>query len=81
MSQETAIEFIQGVFASVSTAVALNFLSNKPTQDRQDAPLGPARRHDVATWIEAGLAMTPLVAYRQDHLEGHDGALLLRKET
>lgn len=81
MPQVMAIELVTAVFAIVSDAVVFNFLSNKPTSSRRDDQPLPARRHDVATWIEAALALTPLVAFRQDHLEGHDGALLLRKET
>lgn len=81
MKQPQAIKLVETVFGCVSRAVVLNFLSNKPTASRRDAPLGPAERHDVTTWIDAALELTPLVAYRQDHMEGHDGALLLRHET
>lgn len=81
MPQPVAIDLVSQVFACVNSAVAFNFLSNRPEQERRDAPVAPAVRHDVLAWLDAALDLTPLVAFRQDHLAGHDGAMLLRKET
>ena len=81
MEQDVAIEFVTHVFENVSTAVVFNFLSDHPPLERVDAPLGPARRHGVLRWIDHALGLSPLVAFRQDHLEGHDAAVLIRKPT
>lgn len=81
MSQEVAIRFVNHAFSAVNTALAFNFLSDRPAPERVKADLGPARRHDVVRWIDEVLERTPLVGFRQDHLDGHDAAIVLRHRT
>ena len=81
MSQDVAMNLVSHVFEGVTDAVAFNFLSDRPSPDRLDAPLGPARRHDVLRWIDHALGLSPLVAFRQDHMDGHDGAVLIRRQV
>ena len=81
MAQTQAQALVQEAFEAVSGAVCFNFLSDRPIARRRDANLGPAVRHDVMAWLDFALGLTPLVAFRQDHLEGHDAAMLLVHET
>lgn len=81
MTQDVSIKFITQVFSAVNRALAFNFLSDRPAPERMNADLGPARRHDVVRWIDEVLELTPLVGFRQDHLDGHDAAIVLRHRT
>lgn len=78
MSQPEATHLVDETFANVTDALAFNFLSDHVGAERRLAPLGPAQRHDTSAWLSHSFSMTPLVAFRQDHLDGHDGAILLR---
>ena len=81
MTQDQAQLLVKEAFAAVSGSICFNFLSDRPAAHRRDADLGPAIRHDVLGWLAFALGLTPLVAFRQDHLEGHDAAILLSRET
>ena len=81
MVQPQAQALVQEAFEAVSGAVCFNFLSDRPVARRRDANLGPAIRHDVLGWLDFAFGLTPLVGFRQDHLEGHDAAILLAHET
>lgn len=81
MRQDQALTFVTAAFGAVNRALAFNFLSDRPAPARRDAPLGPAIRHDVVRWLDDVLELTPLVALRQDHLDGHDAAVVLRHPT
>lgn len=81
MDQDTSVEFVTTLFEEVAGTVAFNFLSDRAPAERLVAGVGPAVRHDVLRWIDISLQMTPLVAFRQDHLDGHDAAIVLRRRT
>ena len=72
---------VSQAFESVRDAVGFNFLSDRPTQARVGSNTGPAIRQNVVSWLDYALGLTPLVSFRQDHLEGHDGAIMLRHEA
>jgi SAM-dependent methyltransferase len=81
MSQEVAMAFVTEVFGVVRHGVVFNFLSSRPAPERLEADLGPAVRHDVLGWIDHALTLSPLVGFRQDHLDGHDAAIVIRHGT
>ena len=81
MNDAQSRALVAQAFDCVRDGLAFNFLSDRPTQTRVGASTGPAIRQDVVSWIDYALGLTPLVAFRQDHLEGHDGAIMLRHET
>lgn len=81
MAQAQAQTLVREAFEAVSGAVCFNFLSDRPVARRREADLGPAIRHDVIRWLDFALGLTSLVSFRQDHLEGHDAAILLAHET
>jgi SAM-dependent methyltransferase len=81
MTQDMSIQFVTQAFSAVNVALAFNFLSDRPAPERVKAALGPARRHDVVRWLDEALELTPLVGFRQDHLDGHDAAIVLRHRT
>ena len=80
MTEAQSRMLVTRAFESVRDAVGFNFLSDRPTQARVGSNTGPAIRQNVVHWIDFALELTPLVAFRQDHLEGHDGAIMLRHE-
>ena len=81
MSQDVAMSFVDSVLPAVRHGLVFNFLSDRPIKARLDVDLGPARRHDVVRWLDHALRCSPLVGFRQDHLEGHDAAILIRRGT
>ena len=81
MSEDQARSLVAEAFSSVSIGVGFNFLSDRPASDRRESDLGPARRHDVLGWIDFALSLSPLVSFRQDHLAGHDAAILITHHT
>jgi SAM-dependent methyltransferase len=58
--------------------VAFNFLS-----DRSRRPAGedlrPARRFDTLGMLRFAFSRSPRVAFRQDHLDGHDGTIWIAR--
>jgi SAM-dependent methyltransferase len=80
MSEAQSRVVVMQAFKSVRDAVAFNILSDRPTHARIGSDTGPAIRQNVVGWVDYALGITPLVAFRQDHLEGHDGAIMLRHE-
>ncbi|MAJ46027.1 MAG: hypothetical protein CBC35_01855 [Planctomycetes bacterium TMED75] len=81
MAQSEAQALVQQTFEAVSGAICFNFLSDRAVPERLEADLGPAIRHDVVGWLDFALALSPLVSFRQDHLEGHDAAILICHRT
>ena len=81
MTQDQAQTLVRAAFEAVSVGVCFNFLSNRPASHRLQADLGPAVRHDVLGWLDFSLSLSPLVSFRQDHLEGHDGTILITHPT
>ena len=81
MSQEAAQALVRSAFKAVTVGVCFNFLSDRPIASRLEADLGPAIRHDVVRWLDFSLGLSPLVRFRQDHLEGHDAAILISHPT
>ena len=81
MVQSDAQRLVQQTFEAVHGGVCFNFLSDRPVPERLEADLGPAIRHDVVRWLDFSLGLSPLVRFRQDHLEGHDAAILISHRT
>lgn len=81
MVQSEAQLLVQRAFEAVRGGICFNFLSDRPVPERLEADLGPAIRHDVVRWLDFSLGLSPLVRFRQDHLEGHDAAIMISHRT
>lgn len=78
MRERVARSVVQAGFDAAGHAILFNFLSDRYHPRFEDQSLGPARRFATHKWIKWALQQTPLVAFRQDYLDGHDATILMR---
>ena len=79
MDDATTLHVLDLAWDAAALGLAFNFLSDRPGLKWQSRPLGPARRHQLPVLMAWALERTPLVACRQDYLEGHDATLVMRR--
>ena len=79
MDDATTLHVLDLAWDAAALGLAFNFLSDRPGLKWQSRPLGPARRHQLQELMAWALERTPLVACRQDYLEGHDATLVMRR--
>ncbi|MDP6312237.1 MAG: NAD(P)-binding domain-containing protein [Phycisphaerales bacterium] len=79
MEQPLAETILHTAWQSCDIGLTFNFLSDRPHPRWHDADLGPAHRFHLPAWYAWALERTPLVACRQDYLDGHDATILMRR--
>ncbi|MCH2141546.1 MAG: class I SAM-dependent methyltransferase [Phycisphaerales bacterium] len=70
---------LERAWSSSQAGLAFNLLSDRPSAEWDQRPLGPARRHDGLSWMAWALERTALVACRQDYLSGHDLTIVMKR--
>jgi SAM-dependent methyltransferase len=81
MPEKRAMDLIDTSFKKASIGVIFNFLSNQSHRDENKEDLGPARRFNTVKWLQFALSKTPLVAFNQAFLKGHDATILMKKPS
>lgn len=74
LSERRARRVVEAIFEQVSIGVCFNFLSDRHHRKGPE-DLAPARRFSTMAMLRFATATTPRVAFRQDHLDGHDAAI------
>lgn len=78
LSPRQARSVVDRAFSASRIGVVFNFLS-----DRSHRPAGedlrPARRFDTLAMLRFAFSRSPRVAFRQDHLDGHDGTIWIAR--
>jgi len=74
LSERQARRVVAAIFERVSVGVCFNFLSDRHHRSGPE-DLAPARRFSTLAMLRFATAATPRVAFRQDHLDGHDAAI------
>ena len=77
MDQDDAERLMEICLTAARVGVAFNFLSDQPDAYHLTKALGPARRHSTTQWLSWALRRSPLVAFEQRHLGGHDAAIVI----
>jgi SAM-dependent methyltransferase len=78
LPERQARRTLAAIFEQVAVGVCFNFLSDR---HHRTAPedLAPARRFSTLAMIRFATGLTPRVAFRQDHLDGHDAAIWMER--
>jgi SAM-dependent methyltransferase len=79
MDTQLAEAVLDSAWQCCDVGLAFNFLSDQPSVRWQDSELGPAHRFSLSAWCAWALERTPLVACRQEYLDGHDATIAMRK--
>ena len=79
MDDATTLHVLDLAWDAAAVGLVFNFLSDRPGLKWQSRPLGPARRHHLPKLMAWALERTPLVACRQDYLDGHDATLVMHR--
>ncbi|MCH2163001.1 MAG: class I SAM-dependent methyltransferase, partial [Phycisphaerales bacterium] len=77
MPAEAASDAITAMVKASREAVGFNFLTTRVPEVRQGEDTGPANRFDPLQMLDMAFAHSSLVSFRQDHLNGHDGAVVI----
>ncbi len=72
-----AREVVTHAYAASRLGVVFNFLSDAGTRAGED--LHPARRFDTMRMLRFAVGLSPRVAFRQDHLDGHDACIWIAR--
>lgn len=78
LSERRAKRTIEAIFRRVEVGVAFNFLSDRHHR-REPEDLAPARRFSTLGMLRFATELSPRVAFRQDHLDGHDAAVWIAR--
>ncbi len=79
MEPALAEAVLESAWKCCDVGLVFNFLSDRPSDRWRDSDLGPAHRFHMPAWCAWALERTPLVACRQDYLDGHDATIVMRK--
>lgn len=79
MEEDAAIAVLERAWRAASEGVLVNFLSNRATAKALAERTAPANRFNTIRMIDWALSKAPLVQFRQDYFEGHDGTICLMK--
>ena len=84
LEQPAALPVLERAWQACTEALVFNFLCRDPHapptprgRARWEAS-GPVRKFDAPDMLRWAAERTPLVAYRQDYLEGADGTIVMR---
>ncbi len=77
MDDKLTSRVLDAAWAAADTGLVFNMLGDAPDARWQDAPLGPARRHDVARLQAWAGDRAARVTMRDDYLQGHDVTLAM----
>ena len=80
LEEDVVDRVLDGFFQAATTAVAYNFLGNRPGSRWKDVDLAPARRFDLVRRMDHALELTPRVSMRQEYLDGHDVSIAMFRE-
>ena len=78
LSERQARRVVAAVFERVSIGVCFNFLSDRHHRTGPE-DLTPARRFSTVAMLRFAMGLSPRVAFRQDHLDGHDAAIWIER--
>ena len=78
LSERRARRVVAAIFDRVSIGVCFNFLSDRHHRTGPE-DLAPARRFSTLGMLRFATGLTPRVAFRQDHLDGHDAAVWIER--
>lgn len=81
LDQPAALPVLERAWLACTEALVFNFLCRDPratARDRRWEAAGPVRKFDAPEVLRWAVERTPLVAYRQDYLEGADGTVVMR---
>lgn len=77
MPLEVAEKVIRSIIAAAGGSVGFNFLTARTSEARQEEDTSPAQRFDPIPMLQIALDASPLVAFRQEYLLGHDATIVL----
>lgn len=77
MPLDVAEKAIRTFIASAREAVGFNFLTARTSEARREVDTSPAHRFDPIPMLQIALDASPLVAFRQEYLLGHDATIVL----
>lgn len=77
MPKDVAEGVVRSIIAAARGAVGFNFLTAQTSKARQEEDTSPAHRFDPIPMLQIALDASPLVAFRQDYLLGHDATIVL----
>lgn len=78
LDQEAALPVLERAWRACSQALVFNFLCRPRAYDEGRLRGSPVRKFDAAAMVAWAIDRTPLVAFRQDYLEGTDGTIVMR---
>ena len=79
MDPALAEAVLRTAWQACEIGLVFNFLSDRPHARWRGHDLGPAHRFHLPAWCAWALERTPLVACRQDYLDGHDATITMRR--
>jgi SAM-dependent methyltransferase len=81
MDTALAEAVLDAAWHACDIGLVFNFLSDRPHARWHGRDLGPAHRFHLPAWCAWALERTPLVACRQDYLDGHDATIAMKKPS
>lgn len=78
LSPRQARAVVERALAASRIGVVFNFLSDRHGR-REGEDLRPARRFDTLAMLRFAFSRSPRVAFRQDHLDGHDATIWIAR--